>query len=706
MLRIAFPTTFPSMHTIAKWASFLFIICVLLSSWGCSTVTETAQLRSDQSTRPPRSADELLPVDCLLPGQIRKLGGSMVYLTPRRPIKTSAQDCEIRGGEYVAYDRSDYATALKVWLPLANEGDKVAQTYVGEIYEKGLGVQPDYALAMEWYRKAAEQGYARAQINLGYLYEEGMGIGKDPATALNWYRKAAGLSNAIAIDPVSINTEGRKELEELRREVERRKDESDSLRQQLGQARQQLEQTQQELERRKGKAETERQQLEKALQELEKRKKQAEAVRDDAEIRRLEEQLKQRQADLKRQQQEITGLHQKISQLESQAQGYGQQLDKLKKEQVVLAGPTIEMIDPQLVTRGIPSIKTRPGIKHVIVGRVTAPAGLLTFTVNDHEEKLDQKGLFRVPIPIQRSSVPVRVVAIDKQGIRATVELLLTAEEGPSEAKAPQPPSPPVAEKKPALPTIDSGNNYALIIGNKEYAYWPNLDTPKNDALKTAEVLSKKYGFKTKVLLNATRYDILLAFYESQKKLTEKENLLIYYAGHGHLDDKGRGYWIPVDGEIDKKDNWISTLVITEMLNTILARHVLVVADTCYAGALTQSALVRLEGSTSDEDRYNRLKIIAEKRSRTVLTSGDLKPVLDRGGGEHSIFAKAFLDVLRENNEILEGQHVYQEVSARVAHAASVVRTDIGPVEQVPRYAPIKYAGHESGDFLFVPSVK
>ena len=142
------------------------------------------------------------------------------------------------------------------------------------------------------------------------------------------------------------------------------------------------------------------------------------------------------------------------------------------------------------------------------------------------------------------------------------------------------------------------------------------------------------------------------------------------------------------------------------MIETMSARHVLVVADTCYAGALTQSALIRLEGSTSDEDRYNRLKIIAEKRSRTVLTSGDLKPVWDRGGGEHSIFAKAFLDILGENNEILEGQRLYQEVSARVAHAASAVRTDLGPVEQVPRYAPIKHAGHEAGDFLFVPSAK
>ena len=78
---------------------------------------------------------------------------------------------------------------------------------------------------------------------------------------------------------------------------------------------------------------------------------------------------------------------------------------------------------------------------------------------------------------------------------------------------------------------------------------------------------------------------------------------------------------------------------------------------------------------------------------------------MDSGGGKHSVFAKAFLDVLKENNDILEGQRIYQEVSARVSYAAAAVMTDHGPIEQVPQYAPIKFAGHESGDFLFVPIV-
>ena len=127
----------------------LLTVTLLFSIWGCQSVQDGGSVRSNSGTPQARSGDELLVVDCLLPGQIRKLGRSLVYLTPQRPIKTSAQDCEIRGGDYVAYDRSDYATALKVWLTPAKEGDTAAQTYVGEIYQKGLGVPPDYTLAAE-----------------------------------------------------------------------------------------------------------------------------------------------------------------------------------------------------------------------------------------------------------------------------------------------------------------------------------------------------------------------------------------------------------------------------------------------------------------------------------------------------------------------------------------------------------------------------
>ena len=105
----------------------------------------------------------------------------------------TAADCEIRGGEYVAYDRADYKTALKVWIASAAAGDAEAQANVGEIFERGLGGEPNYEMALVWYQKSAEQGNKRALFNLGTLYEQGQGVEKDKVLAMNYYRQAWGL---------------------------------------------------------------------------------------------------------------------------------------------------------------------------------------------------------------------------------------------------------------------------------------------------------------------------------------------------------------------------------------------------------------------------------------------------------------------------------------------------------------------------------
>ena len=89
---------------------------------------------------------------------------------------------------------------------------------------------------------------------------------------------------------------------------------------------------------------------------------------------------------------------------------------------------------------------------------------------------------------------------------------------------------------------------------------------------------------------------------------------------------------------------------------------------------------------------------MVKKRARTALTSGGLAPVMDAGGGDHSVFAKALIDVLDGNEEVLEGARLHLEVKSLVAYGAA--RNNF---EQLPQYAPIKFAGHESGDFFFVP---
>src|SRR5579883_3511133 len=90
-----------------------------------------------------------------------------------------------------AFARGDYATALRLLRPLAEQGDAYAQAELGFMYAKGRGVAQDYGQAAQWFRKAADKGDAFAQANLGLLYATGQGVARDYAAAASWYRKAA-----------------------------------------------------------------------------------------------------------------------------------------------------------------------------------------------------------------------------------------------------------------------------------------------------------------------------------------------------------------------------------------------------------------------------------------------------------------------------------------------------------------------------------
>ncbi len=95
-----------------------------------------------------------------------------------------------------AYKRGDYATALREFKPLAEQGHAEAEFRLGVMYEKGIGVPRDYVQAVKWYRKAADQGLAEAQQRLGFMYAAGKGVPKDQAKAIKWYRLAAGQEGA------------------------------------------------------------------------------------------------------------------------------------------------------------------------------------------------------------------------------------------------------------------------------------------------------------------------------------------------------------------------------------------------------------------------------------------------------------------------------------------------------------------------------
>ena len=94
-----------------------------------------------------------------------------------------------------AYDSGDYATALREWTPLAEQGNANAQFNLGVMYDKGEGVPQNYKTAVKWYRLAAEQGYADAQGNLGVMYGTGQGVIQDNVYAHMWGNIAASNGN-------------------------------------------------------------------------------------------------------------------------------------------------------------------------------------------------------------------------------------------------------------------------------------------------------------------------------------------------------------------------------------------------------------------------------------------------------------------------------------------------------------------------------
>ena len=90
-----------------------------------------------------------------------------------------------------AYERKDFATALRELEPLAKAGNGPALYLMGLMYANGQGVAPDLFAAAEWYHRAAEKGYAPAQFSLGVAYYEGQGISQSYREAARWFRQAA-----------------------------------------------------------------------------------------------------------------------------------------------------------------------------------------------------------------------------------------------------------------------------------------------------------------------------------------------------------------------------------------------------------------------------------------------------------------------------------------------------------------------------------
>ncbi|MGF1527178.1 MAG: tetratricopeptide repeat protein, partial [Candidatus Competibacterales bacterium] len=181
---------------MGPWSRVGFAAVVTLVA-GCQATVPPATDDADLLELASRfsGVDDLTVVDCLLSGKVINLGGRH-YTTRPRLVHTVATLCEIRGGVYTTFDPARYQDAYRRWLPQAKGGDATAQTYVGELHERGLlAGSPDYDQAAQWYQRAADQGNPRAQVRLATFYERGLGVEQDIVAALNLYRSSSALDD-------------------------------------------------------------------------------------------------------------------------------------------------------------------------------------------------------------------------------------------------------------------------------------------------------------------------------------------------------------------------------------------------------------------------------------------------------------------------------------------------------------------------------
>lgn len=256
------------------------------------------------------------------------------------------------------------------------------------------------------------------------------------------------------------------------------------------------------------------------------------------------------------------------------------------------------------------------------------------------------------------------------------------------------------------------GKQYALLIANQAYTGegWLPLGTPIGDVERIEGILKNRYGMATEIvaadgrassliLKNKSRGEILGAINRLIDLATEEDSILVFYAGHGQLDERTKkAYWVPVGAARDDYFNWVSSddLKAAFEREDARARHILVLADSCYSGELfreeTRQARVTPNFSVAAE-KVAFFERLYDKRSRIAISSGASEPVLDGGGGGHSVFAAAFIKALTDNEKT-----AFTSADVYAAYLQPYVSS---AARQTPTRNPFSMAD-SGGDFIFV----
>lgn len=227
--------------------------------------------------------------------------------------------------------------------------------------------------------------------------------------------------------------------------------------------------------------------------------------------------------------------------------------------------------------------------------------------------------------------------------------------------------------------------NHLFLIGINNYLKNDPLYSCIKDCNDLKEVLIEKYNFEESRIYSlyddrATGLNILTALKKYAKQLTEEDNLLIYYSGHGELDpDQDMGYWVPYDAS--DFTQFISNRDIVGYLERIKSKHIFLISDSCFSNSLLT------------QGKFKKSSVYFEKHSRWALTSA-FNEARDADSETNTLFCEYILEYL--NNAEKEFR-----VSELIEYVKSKYYTNHF---QTPQGGPIAISGHRGGEFVFYPT--
>jgi len=333
--------------------------------------------------------------------------------------------------------------------------------------------------------------------------------------------------------------------------------------------------------------------------------------------------------------------------------------------------PDIQLLEPRTLKTGETFMTDQQSL--TLVMKITNPADNMKVLVNNVEIEPTAAGdLYTHTFTNIKGSNSVYISLIrDGKEIKDLAYSILYTE--------------PVRNLSPFA--VQEGKYYALIIANNSYkaeSGMMNLQRPVQDATALREVLATRYTFdRTNImtLYDRSKLDVEVTLEELQKKLLPEDNLLIFYAGHGIMDQESDlGYWLLSDATRSRV-TWLSNSNITDFIKACKARHILLIADACYSGSIYTSRGMLDNASSAIVD-------LLKSKSRKAITSGGTTEVVDE-----SIFAQVLVDKLKLNTEqYLRSLELYNLIQKPVM--ANGVTS--------PRWGPISNVGDDNGDFIFI----